>query len=98
MAVIKVKKIPYSRHTGLKDNINLLICKFCYYYPQYTYNEAMNMPLKLLKTHIKTVEREKALNYIELLKIARVSQAKSNSPANTLYNEYKRTAEGVRNG
>lgn len=93
MARIAVKKISEIKGVINKDDsIKDLLCLFCYYYPQYTYMEALNMPLKTLKRHLKTVRREKARNYLELAQIARLSQEEKLKSFSDLINRYQREA------
>lgn len=99
MATIKVQHAPKiqsrQQRQGSNDNLKDTIAVFCYYYPQYSFAKAMDLPIKLVRRMLRAVRREQAMNYLELINIARVAQFEKHEPYTELAERYQREA---RNG
>lgn len=93
MARITVQKAPQSTDSG-EDSLKELVALFCYHFQQYTFNEALDLPLKTLQRMLKTARKEKAKEYLELAQIARVAQSAKPAPYNKLTSRYESEANG----
>lgn len=74
MAVIKAQKIP--RKT---ENPEDLIALFCFYFPQYTFKKAREVPYKRIRQMLRVVRREEARKNAELLQIVSAPHGKKGS-------------------
>jgi pyruvate dehydrogenase complex dehydrogenase (E1) component len=89
MAVIKVKSdIKHKRDSS--DMVKDVVATLCFYYPSYTYETALDLPLKTLNRMLKTAKRENAKHYLEMAQIMRVSQSEKAAPYNKLVSRYER--------
>lgn len=93
MAIIKVKRTsqarpPKSGNDAIKD----LLATFCYHYPQYTFEQALDLSIKTMKRLLKAAYREKAKEYFELAQIARISRSEKNAPYDQLVKRYEKEA------
>jgi hypothetical protein len=89
---IRVKK-PEAGRVDEEESIRDVVTTVSYFYPQYTYQQILNMPIKTLKRHIRAVRREQSRYYLNMLKIANVVQSKSNA-VSELAREYERDING----
>lgn len=90
MAVIKVKRVrnaksPQSNNEDLKT----VVATFCFYYSQYTFDQALDLPIRTLRRMLKIVRREQAREYLEMSQIARAAQAEKPSEYNKLTKRYE---------
>lgn len=69
MARVSVQKVPEK-----EVPIDRLLAQFCYYFQQYTYEEARKLPYKRIKIMLKEAGRREAENYINLLNISVAAQ------------------------
>lgn len=90
--VIEAQPVP-SAQQG--DPITLSLYRLCYYFPQYTLDDAIEMPFHKVLAHLQVARQEKAAEYMELLNIQSVSTAKKpGSAIKKLSRQYKNVAEG----
>lgn len=84
MAVIKVQKIPRR-----KEEPEDILALFCFYFPQYTFNQARKLPYKRIRQMLKVVRREEARKHIELVKIVAAPHGKKGTAESLLksYND-----------
>lgn len=64
MAIIKVKKVP---KTERKIDIDDILARFCYYFPQYTFKQAQKMPAMRIRKMLKSARAEHRANMYEFL-------------------------------
>lgn len=74
MAIIKVKKIPRKQ-----EKPEDLLATFCFYYPQYKYHEARQLPYRRINKMLKVARKETARNYKMMLDIAIAPHTKNPS-------------------
>jgi len=92
MARIKVAKVRQSP-TDSNENLKTICATFCYYYNQYKYDEALELPIKTLKRMLSVARKEKAKEYMQLAQIARVAQSTKNAPYQSLVKQYEQEAK-----
>lgn len=64
MAIIKVKKVPKQEH---KIDVDDILARFCYYYPQYTFKQAKQMPAIRIRKMLKSARAEHRANMYQFL-------------------------------
>lgn len=64
--VIKVQKIPKPEAELNPDD---LLASFCYYFPQYTFDQARKLPYKRIKKMLRVVRKEQAKHMLDLLEV-----------------------------
>lgn len=84
MTVVKVQKIP--KH---EISFDIILSKFCYYYPQYKYHEARKLPFKRITTMLNVAHKERAEMYFELVQIASAPHTKNGIGVKRLLDRYK---------
>lgn len=89
MARIQVQKQKTSSKSSVEAYKDSL-AEFCYLYPRYTYQEALDLNKKILKRLLKAARREQARQYLELAQIARVAQAEKDAPYKSLTSRYEK--------
>lgn len=75
--VVKVKKIPQKETTEKIPDTTELLAKLCYLYPQYTLQQARNIPYRHVLILLRVAEKMQAMNYLHLLQIAIAPHTKS---------------------
>jgi hypothetical protein len=83
MPVVKVQKIPKKKHSA-ED----ILASFCYNYPQYTYNQAKNMPYKRILHMLTVARKEHARKMIDLVRIVAAPQSKNGRAIKNLIKEF----------
>lgn len=87
---VEVAKIPKKE---AKETDALKLCTIlCYYYPQYTLREAMNLPYKYVVMMLKTAKEQRAIEHQNLLAISVAPHAKGQ--AKKLDNYFRRIING----
>lgn len=71
MPTFRATKIPAK--TLSAENI---LSKFCYYFPQYTYEQARKLPYKTVRLMLKTAKIEQAKHMVDLLRVHSGSRTK----------------------
>jgi hypothetical protein len=95
MAIIKVKKIEDVQNAEYqKESVLDLCARFCLYYPVYTYEEALRLPLKTIYRLLKIATKERAKLMIRLLEIARAAQYDKPDAFNQLRRSYEEIING----
>lgn len=61
MARIEVAKVPIQEPSG--DEALTMLATLCYYYPQYTFSEARQLPYKRVALLLKEVKKQKAIEW-----------------------------------
>lgn len=61
MAVIEVAKVPKKEPKG--DEALRLVATLCYYYPQYSFAEARQLPYKRLVLLLQEATKQKAIEW-----------------------------------
>lgn len=59
MPVFSLKRPKKSNTAWSEEN---LWARFCYYFPQYTFNEAKKLPFKRIMQMLSVVDKERALD------------------------------------
>lgn len=65
----------------------------CYYYPQYNLQTASKLPLRDIKLLLKTVEREQAEKYFNLIQIAAAPHTEKGKGVKDLTDHYQKIME-----
>jgi hypothetical protein len=79
VAVLKAKKIPKKPLSSVD-----ILARFCYYFPQYSYAQARQLPYKRIVQLLKVVDHEYARKMIDLLSI--ISSPHTKNPKETINN------------
>jgi hypothetical protein len=87
MATIQAQKVPVK-----KINTEDILCVLCYHYPQYTYQDAQQLPYKRIKKLIQVARSEQAINWYNLLMIATAPHAKKGT-VKSMADKYKKIIE-----
>lgn len=61
MAVIKVQKIPRKTESALET-----VARFCFYFQQYTFQEARKLPFKYINLMLTVARKEYAMKMHDL--------------------------------
>lgn len=86
MPRIQVQNLPPKKDTSQDD----VIARFCYYFPQYTFQEALALPFRRIRQMLAVVDSEKAREYFILTKIAAAPHTKKGEGVKKLLNEFKK--------
>lgn len=89
MARIEVAKQENNR---VKNEALITLAQFCYYYPQYTLNEARKLPYKYVALLLKTAIIEMNKNYLNLTQIVSAPHFDKGKGVNKLIKQYEREA------
>ncbi len=84
MTTIKAQRVPKKKVTP-KDTLY----RFCFYFPQYKYNEARRLPAKRVIGMLKVVQRERAKDMLNLVQIVTAPHTKKGSGVRKLTKHYK---------
>jgi len=81
---------------ALNEKFNALdiLARLCYYFPQYKLSEARALPFKHVCTLLKTANKEKARDYINLVQISAAPHTKKGAGVKKLVSEYKKVING----
>lgn len=90
MAVIKVQSGVKRAIPDSKDSLKEVVATLCYFYPAYTYERAMDLPVKTLSRMLKVAKHETAKSYLEFTQIARAAQEQKPTAYNKLIKRYER--------
>lgn len=85
MKVIKIQKIPQK-----KVSIQDVLARFCFYYQQYTYEQAKKLPYIRVIRMLKVADRERAILLSELVDIAAAPHTKRGSGVGKLKSKYEK--------
>lgn len=69
------------------------LTRLCYFYPQYTLQEARRLPYKHVAALLNQAQRQEAIKYYQLTLIANSPGSKNNKAAKDLINNYKKIIE-----
>lgn len=92
--VIVAKKIPQNGRRRKGFSSAQLLTKLCYFYPQYTYDMARGLPYFRVMQLLKTAEREKAADYLNMLQIAVAPHSERGDMYKKLLKQYEKLANG----
>jgi hypothetical protein len=81
---VKAKAIP-KKELSTED----LIAEFCYYYQQYKFHEARQLPHRRIIQMLQVARSERAKNYFELVNIVSAPHSKKGSSIKKLQSYYK---------
>ena len=73
MKIAKAQKIPVK---NAEPTVEELLARFCYYYQQYTYKQAENLPYKRVVQMLKVARQEQAKEWYNLARAYASSQSK----------------------
>jgi len=85
--IIKVKQLQSQKAAGF-DSLEIL-ATFCYYFPQYTLQEARSLPYRHINRMLKVAMKHKALEYLNLTQIASAPHTEKGKGVTELINNYK---------
>lgn len=89
---IKVQSV--SEAVGNKFSPSEILSTFCFYYQQYTLEEARKLPYKQVKLMLKIALRQKTLDYINLTQIVSAPHTEKGKAVKKLLNTYKEQLDG----
>jgi hypothetical protein len=89
MAVIRAQKVP-KKILSPEDTL----AKFCYYFPQYTYENARKLPYKRIVKMLEVAAKEQASVFHQLTQIVAAPHTKRGSGVNKLLKHYERVIRG----
>ncbi len=83
---IQVKNVApkESNNQSLDDLVGLV----CYFYPQYNYSTASNLPLKRISALLKIARQQEAVKYKNLTQIVAAPHSKKGIGVNKLLKHY----------
>lgn len=90
MATVKVQKVPEAAGPPPDE----IVALFCYYYQQYTFAVARNMPYKRVAMMIKIARRKEAEHYYNLTQIVAAPHSEKGKGVKTLEEHYKKLSQG----
>ena len=88
MARIEVKKRP-QKALSVED----ILARFCFYFPQYTFQEARKIPYHRVIQMLKVVDRELSMKYLMLTRISAAPHTKKGAGVKKLIKELKDNIE-----
>lgn len=86
---VRAKPLPKP---PVSDEITKSLLLLCYHYPQYTLNEARNLPFHHVLLLLDTARKEQASHYLELLNISTAPHTKKGLGVGKLARHYKKAA------
>lgn len=89
MAVIRVQKVPKKTESA-ED----LICRFCFYFPRYSYQEARQLPHKRIVKMLKIAREEKARFLHDLTESIAAPHTKKGKGVNKMLKYFKDIING----
>lgn len=92
MATIKAKQIPKAKKSE-SDSLELLAL-LCYYYPQYTLEQARKLPYRHVKLLLHTARRQRAMEFLTLTQISTAPHTKKMSGVKKLMKYFKEQIDG----
>lgn len=87
MPTFKASKIPKS-----EQNSDDILSIFCYYFPQYSFQKAKEIPVKRIKLMLKAVRKEQARQMVDMMRVMNGSQSKKG--ADSVLSYFKEIIEG----
>lgn len=87
---IKVQSV--SKATRKKFNGEILLAQVCYYYPQYTLDDAAKLSYRRIQVLLKVAAQQKAIEYYNLTQIAAAPHTKKGEGVKKLSDHFKKTA------
>lgn len=90
MPIVKVQKLPKKKSASFQS----ILYSFCYFFPQYTYNEARLLPAKRVISMLNAARREKAREYLNLLRIATAPHTDKGTGVKNLTEEFSDIING----
>lgn len=87
MKVIKAQRAP-EKEVSAQDVDNLLV-RFCYTFPQYTFAQAQRMPYRRIEQMLTVARKEEARKFSELMQIVAAPHSKKGSGIKKMLEYYK---------
>ena len=92
--VVRVAKDPAKQKAAKKSfDVDDIVTRLCYFYPQYTLREARKLPYKDVVKLLNQAQKQEALKYYNLTLIANSPNSKKGKFAKDLINNYKKVFE-----
>lgn len=88
MAVIKAQKVPQKT-----ESVEDIIATFCYYFPQYTFSQASEMPAKRVRQMLKVARKEEAMRMYNLTQLIAAPHTKKGVGVKTMLKYFKEIIE-----
>lgn len=86
--IIKAKQIPRQ-----KVNVDDIIAKLCFNYPQYTFLQAKHLPYKRVKQLLRIARKEEARKMFELMQIVAAPNTKKGHGIKKVLDYYREIME-----
>lgn len=86
--VIQVAKIPKKQPGG--EDLLTLLATLCYFYPQYTLRQVRALPYKHVILLLKVAQRQEAIRYMNLTRIAAAPHDPKGKAVKNLVNQFER--------
>lgn len=91
MSEISVQQIPQKPITP--ENLNDLLARFCYKFPQYTFIQAKRLPFKRIMQMLKVARKVDASTMIELANIIAGPHTENGETTTEMIEYYKEILE-----
>lgn len=88
MVKVKVAKVE-SNSASSKSSKRHLYAMIAYYYPQYTFKEAANLKARDLYELLRTAQKMKAIEYLNLTQIAAAPHSEKGKSVKRLMKSYE---------
>lgn len=89
MATIQAKKVPQK-----KVESDSLLALFCFYFPQYTLEQARKLPYKQIRLMIGVAQKELARQRYELVQIVAAPHTQKGRGVRALLQHFRSLADG----
>lgn len=91
--MIEGKVVRVQRVKRAKLNTDELIAQVCYYYPQYTFEEAERLSYRRISLLLKVAQKQRAVHYYNLVQIVAAPHTKKGKGVTKLSDHFKKIAE-----
>lgn len=92
MAIVEVKQVPKTKRSG--STTLRMLARLCFYYPQFTFNQARTMPAKRVNLLLEEAYRIEAERMAQLVQIAAAPHTDKGKGVKKLTNHYQRIVDG----
>ena len=89
--MVKVKVASVKKSASVRSTKRDLYAMVAYYYPQYTFKEAENLKARDLNILIKTAQKLKAVDYLNLTQIVAAPHSEKGKAVDRLIDDYQST-------
>ena len=84
------KQAPESKIDEAQSSLKEMAVALCYYYPAYTYEQALDIPINIAKKLVRFAKRKEAENYLNLTQIVAAPHSKKGAGVKKLITQYQK--------